>query len=140
HGSRGFSVADQQIASGNEIASALFAQIIKRCRQCSHQRGGWCIRGLALSAVLALLAQIEVVAGIPAAFHSLPGALAHRAISQAGRNHHGLLRTTDDYVNPPAVNVEGGSAEAGDSIHNQQRACALEDARYSLCIMPCARG
>ncbi len=47
------------------------------------------------------------------------------AIGEAGRNHQRLLRAADDDVNSPAVHVEMGCTQTGDSVDHQQSVWGL---------------
>ena len=114
-------VVDQRDAALFEIAARLPGNVIERRAESGHQRHRRRVRALALHGVLALLAQVEVVARIFCGLHRRPRLLAHAQIREARRNHDCLLRPADQHVDPPAVHVEVRRAEAGDAIHDKQR-------------------
>ena len=114
-------VVDQRDAAFLEIATRLAGNVIERRAETGDQRHRRRVGALALDRVLALLAQIEVVARILDCLHRRPRLLAHAQVREAGRNHHRLLRAADEHVDAPAIHVEVRGAEAGDAVDNQQR-------------------
>src|SRR5579883_1659506 len=107
-------------AAAGEIAVAQLANVVESGAEGGKQRGGGSISRLALGGRFALFAQVKVIARGPRGFHALPGALAHRAVGQAGGNHERFLRSADDEVHSPAIDVEVRGAESGDGVDHEQ--------------------
>ena len=125
HLRRQFGVVDQGFASGRQIALPHLPDEIERRSQRGKQRSRRRVGRFSLGGSLALFAEVEVVARRLGRLHALPGALAHRAISQPRRNHQRFLRSADDDVDAPAIHIEVGGAQAGDGVHHQQGVVAL---------------
>ncbi len=59
----------------------------------------------------------------------MPGTLAHAEIGEAGRNHDGLLRSADEDVDTPCVDVEVSCAQAGDAVDHEEGVSSAEQLR-----------
>ncbi len=93
---------------------------VKRCAESGDERDGGGVGGLAVLGVLALLAEVEVVARVVGGLHAIPGAIADGEVAEAGRNHDGLLRAADEDIDTPGVHVEVRGAEAGDGVDDEE--------------------
>src|SRR5262249_24515856 len=114
----GDGVVDDCDAALLEIAAGLPGDVVECGTEPGDETDGGRVGALSLDGILALLAEIEVVARVSGLFHGGPGLLADAEISQAGRNHHRLLRSADEDVDAPAVHVEVGGAQAGDAVND----------------------
>ena len=88
--------------------------------QADDQCGGRGVGGLALRLVLALLQEIEIVAGQLGLRDQPPGLFADTRKRQAGRNHHRLLRAAHHDIEPPLRDAQLGGAEAGDGVNHER--------------------
>ena len=113
-------VVNERDAAFFEVAARLPGNVIQRRAQAGNQRHGRRVGAFALGRVLALLAQVKIVARIPGGIHRLPRPLAHAEVGQARRNHDRLLRAADEHVDAPAVDVKVRGAQAGDAVNHQQ--------------------
>ena len=114
-------IVDQRDTALFQVAACLPGNIIQRRAQPRHQRHRRRIGRLALDLILALLAQIKVVARILRSFHRLPRLLADAQIRESGRNHDRLLRAANHNVHAPAVHIDRLCPQPGNPIHHQQR-------------------
>src|ERR1051326_2583459 len=106
HFGNDFGVVNERVPTGSDIAACTGCDVIERRSERGDQRDCGRISRFARGGGLALLAEIEVVTWILARLHALPSALAHCAIGQPRRNHDGFLRSPDDYVDAPAIDIE----------------------------------
>ena len=122
----GLCVLDELLASCDEVSGGvlrrggLVGDVVQRRAECGDERDGRGVGALAELGVLALLAQIEVVARIVAGLHAVPGALADGEVAEAGRDHDCLLRAADEDVDAELVHVDVGGAEAGDGVDDEE--------------------
>ena len=114
-------VVDQRDAAFFEIAAGLAGDVVERRAKAGNERDRGSVGAFALDGVLALLAQVEVIARVLGLLHRRPGAFADAEIGEARRNHDRFLRAADEDVDAPAVDVEMRGAEAGDAVDDQER-------------------
>ncbi len=131
HGGDGFGVIDELAAAFGDVAGGVFGGAglggdpVERGAEGGDERDGGGVGGLAAARVLALLAEVEVVARVVAGFHAVPGLGAYGEVGQAGRDHDGFLRAADEAVDAPGVHVEVRGAEAGDGVDDEEGFGAL---------------
>src|SRR5216683_590905 len=56
-----------------------------------------------------------------------PKTLSRSALRQAWGNHQRLLRSPDDYVNSPSINVKMSRAQTSDGVNDQKRIAVFAD-------------
>ncbi len=76
HRGAGLGVVDQGDAAVGKVTAALRGDEVQCGRQTGNQRYGWSVGGFGFVGVLALLAQVKVVARVERYLHRLPGLVA----------------------------------------------------------------
>jgi len=133
-------IVDQSDAAFFQVATALSRDVVERRAETGDERHGRRIGAFALDGVLALLAEVEVVARILGLLHGSPSALAHAEIGKARRNHDSLLRSAYEHVDAPGVDVEVGGAEAGNAVDDEDGVRSANDLGDGLNIVAHGRG